>query len=178
MTFTTPKTYTEAKAMMGKVFETPAGTLECNGAGLTGVEGTPTEMFSVHFHKQVGNRMDLVISWESQDGWITADERKAATWTAKWDKLPTNARKLISLVLGTDLDAISVERRNDVHKLLRIAKRRLIKAGKLALKTCGRCGGSGRFSYNQMDGDKCYGCGGSGKVLPSTGEALKAARAK
>jgi hypothetical protein len=35
------------------------------------------------------------------------------------------------------------------------------------LVTCGRCGGSGRYSYNQMDGDRCYGCGGSGKKLPA-----------
>jgi DnaJ-class molecular chaperone len=25
---------------------------------------------------------------------------------------------------------------------------------------CGRCGGTGRYSYNQMDGDRCYGCNG------------------
>ncbi len=29
-------------------------------------------------------------------------------------------------------------------------------------ETCGRCGGSGRFSFNLMDGDRCYGCGGTG----------------
>ena len=28
---------------------------------------------------------------------------------------------------------------------------------------CPRCGGSGRYSWNQMDGDKCYGCMGSGR---------------
>lgn len=27
---------------------------------------------------------------------------------------------------------------------------------------CGRCGGSGRFSYNPIDGDRCYGCSGTG----------------
>ena len=27
---------------------------------------------------------------------------------------------------------------------------------------CPRCGGSGHYSYNQMDGTKCYGCMGSG----------------
>lgn len=32
-------------------------------------------------------------------------------------------------------------------------------------ETCGRCLGSGRYSWNQMDGDRCYGCGGSGKRL-------------
>lgn len=31
---------------------------------------------------------------------------------------------------------------------------------------CPRCGGSGHYSYNQMDGTKCYGCMGSGiKVM-------------
>ena len=29
---------------------------------------------------------------------------------------------------------------------------------------CPRCGGSGNFSYNQMDGTMCYGCMGSGVV--------------
>lgn len=29
-------------------------------------------------------------------------------------------------------------------------------------ETCGRCGGSGRYSYNPTDLDRCYGCGGSG----------------
>ena len=31
---------------------------------------------------------------------------------------------------------------------------------------CPRCGGSGHYSYNQLDGTRCYGCGGSGiKVM-------------
>lgn len=29
---------------------------------------------------------------------------------------------------------------------------------------CPRCGGSGHYSYNQMDGTRCYGCNGAGKV--------------
>ncbi len=28
--------------------------------------------------------------------------------------------------------------------------------------TCSRCGGSGRYSYNMRDGDRCYGCSGKG----------------
>lgn len=37
--------------------------------------------------------------------------------------------------------------------------------GRLYVKvkgTCPRCGGSGHYSYNQIDGTVCYGCGGSG----------------
>ena len=38
--------------------------------------------------------------------------------------------------------------------------------GKMFVKmfgNCPRCGGSGHYSYNQIDGTKCYGCMGSGK---------------
>lgn len=38
--------------------------------------------------------------------------------------------------------------------------------GKMFVKMfgkCPRCGGSGHYSYNQIDGTKCYGCMGSGK---------------
>lgn len=37
--------------------------------------------------------------------------------------------------------------------------------GRLYVKikgTCPRCSGSGHYSYNQLDGTRCYGCGGSG----------------
>lgn len=37
--------------------------------------------------------------------------------------------------------------------------------GRLYVKvkgTCPRCGGSGHYSYNQMDGTRCYGCNGTG----------------
>ena len=39
------------------------------------------------------------------------------------------------------------------------------KNGKLYVKVvgpCPRCGGSGHYSYNQMDGTRCYGCNGKG----------------
>lgn len=31
--------------------------------------------------------------------------------------------------------------------------------------TCTRCNGTGRFSFNQQHGTKCYGCNGTGKQL-------------
>jgi hypothetical protein len=36
-------------------------------------------------------------------------------------------------------------------------------------ETCGRCGGSGHYSYNMRDGTVCYGCGGSGRRLTKRG---------
>lgn len=45
--------------------------------------------------------------------------------------------------------------------------------------TCTRCGGSGRYSYNQMDGDKCWGCDGRKVSLaPLTVEIVTAAIAR
>ena len=40
--------------------------------------------------------------------------------------------------------------------------------GRLFVKVkgvCPRCGGSGHYSYNQMDGTRCYGCNGSGVAI-------------
>lgn len=41
-------------------------------------------------------------------------------------------------------------------------------------KTCGRCGGSGEYSFNLMHGTRCYGCGGTGFVLTKRGAAAQA----
>lgn len=38
---------------------------------------------------------------------------------------------------------------------------------------CGRCGGTGRYSFNSVDGSRCYGCGGSGEKLTKRGAAAK-----
>jgi hypothetical protein len=50
----------------------------------------------------------------------------------------------------------------------------------LERETCGRCGGSGRYSYNQIDGDRCYGCHGKGRRYTKRGavaaEFLRALR--
>lgn len=43
----------------------------------------------------------------------------------------------------------------------------------LEIETCGRCGGSGSYSFNLMDGSRCYGCGGSGKKLTKRGAAAR-----
>jgi hypothetical protein len=42
-------------------------------------------------------------------------------------------------------------------------------------QVCRRCGGSGTHSWNSVDGNRCYGCSGRGKVL--TAAAKKAAAA-
>lgn len=41
-------------------------------------------------------------------------------------------------------------------------------------EVCGRCGGCGRYSYNQIDGDRCYGCNGTGERLTKRGAAARA----
>jgi hypothetical protein len=45
---------------------------------------------------------------------------------------------------------------------------------KLETKTCGRCGGSGEYSFNQMHGSTCYGCGGQKIVFTKRGAAANA----
>jgi len=40
-------------------------------------------------------------------------------------------------------------------------------------KTCSRCGGSGQYSYNQIDGSRCYGCNGQKFQYTKRGKAAK-----
>lgn len=40
--------------------------------------------------------------------------------------------------------------------------------------TCGRCGGTGHYSFNLIDGTRCYGCNGKGWKLTKRGAAAKA----
>ncbi len=46
---------------------------------------------------------------------------------------------------------------------IKAASARLVALG--YVDVCGRCAGSGRHSFNQIDGDRCYGCNGCGKVV-------------
>lgn len=40
-------------------------------------------------------------------------------------------------------------------------------------KTCSRCGGSGKYSWNAMTGYTCFGCRGSGEQLTKRGQAAQ-----
>lgn len=47
------------------------------------------------------------------------------------------------------------------------------KAG-FEIEPCSRCGGSGSYSYNPMDGTRCFKCGGAKFVLTKRGAAARA----
>ena len=40
-------------------------------------------------------------------------------------------------------------------------------------KVCSRCGGSGQYSFNQIDGSRCYGCNGEKFQYTKRGKAAK-----
>ena len=44
------------------------------------------------------------------------------------------------------------------------------KATQFESEVCKRCGGSGKFSFNLMHGDVCYGCQGTGRQLTKRGK--------
>lgn len=44
---------------------------------------------------------------------------------------------------------------------------------KFETETCGRCGGTGHYSYNQISGTRCFGCEGKKVRLTKRGEAAK-----
>lgn len=169
--FVAPTTKAEAKAMTGLTIETPVGPREIIGSGFSGGN------FNLAFPSiKIGkNRFGPEITWCRDRGFETRKECKIRLWTAAWAKLPKNARKLIEIVVGGELENIPVENRTDPSKLLRTCKARLVRVGAIAWRTCGRCGGGGRFSWNAMTGDTCFGCNGSGKAAPTTTACLKVA---
>lgn len=40
-------------------------------------------------------------------------------------------------------------------------------------ENCTRCGGSGSYSFNMIDGSRCYGCAGMGERLTKRGKAAR-----
>ena len=45
-------------------------------------------------------------------------------------------------------------------------------------QTCTRCGGTGHYSYNSIDGSRCYGCYGKGEQLTKAGSKAREAVAE
>jgi len=41
-------------------------------------------------------------------------------------------------------------------------------------EVCGRCGGTGKYSYCQVHGTKCFGCAGAGEIVTKRGFAARA----
>ena len=48
-------------------------------------------------------------------------------------------------------------------------------SSKYETRECNRCGGSGRYSYCTAYGDRCFGCGGTGRAATARGQRQKAA---
>lgn len=72
--------------------------------------------------------------------------------------------------------------RSEIAAILKTTEERLDArlVGLRIAPVCSRCGGSGRYSFNQIDGDRCYGCNGQGHVKPRSQDLpdlLKEARA-
>lgn len=160
--FIPPKSYQEACAMMGQTFVCPDGVERAvYGAGMSG------DKYSVTFKDN--------SRWTVDNGFETERDVKLRQWTASWTGLKADERELVLAIFPDLLERDQATLKHG-HKLVDAAKATLIKRGKIAPVTCGRCGGCGQYSYNQIDGTVCYGCGGSGKKYPATRDALAAAR--
>lgn len=169
--FTAPATYPEARAMLGQTFIMPNGQPgRISGCGMSG------EIASIAFVAPGSGGHDWIAHWTGDHGFETAADRKARVWDESSAKLSKTARDLVETVFPGTFNRADRAALKNPSRLANVAKARLHKDGKLAYENCGRCGGSGRYSYNQIDGDRCFGCNGKGIVFPSDSTALKAAR--
>lgn len=60
----------------------------------------------------------------------------------------------------------------ELASALRVApESAILRAARMRLTpVCGRCGGTGNYSFNQRDGTRCFGCAGAGHVVPKVGD--------
>jgi len=109
--------------------------------------------------------------------WSNEEEDAQASWTKQWSEMPELTREFIELIVPNWNTLSKASKKYEPHKLKILALNRAIRKGIVEAKVCGRCGGTGKHSYNQIHGDVCYGCGGSGKVYPAiTRTILNAAK--
>ncbi|RUX08042.1 MAG: hypothetical protein E5V51_00280 [Mesorhizobium sp.] len=155
--------FTYETLKLGTAYATPAGELKLVGYGKSGDR----------VHAQFGDAGNPSMFWSSDHGFETDAQMKARQFDAAFEALDKSSQKLLNAMFGERLAAGNHHTLKQPHALVTVAQRQLVKAGKIALATCGRCGGCGRYSYNQMDGDKCYGCNGQGKRLPTVRECLE-----
>jgi hypothetical protein len=169
-TFTAPTTAAEAEAMMGQHVTCPDGVIrKIGGCGLSGM------VVSLSFGKY-DKTGKVEATWSTTHGFELRADRARRVWDAEWHALKADDWVLIESVFPGISTRADRETCKAGQRLLSAAKARLVKDGRLEHATCSRCGGCGRYSYNQIDGDRCFGCNGTGKAVPSTRAALRAIR--
>jgi hypothetical protein len=92
-------------------------------------------------------------------------------WEKAFNNLGETDQWKIKTVVSEIFNKPELKAANDVTKCLAVANTRI---KKVFGETCGRCGGSGHYAYNQIDGTKCYGCNGTKKKLPRLTKKKKA----
>ncbi len=98
---------------------------------------------------------------------LTGNEAFARFWKMEFEKLAEEERELVLAVFPNVLELTEAGRVKALpDKAVKIAKTNIYKNHKELMKTCSRCGGSGRFSWNQRDGDMCFKCRGTGYTFP------------
>lgn len=90
-------------------------------------------------------------------------------WLMEFNKLNENNRAFIVAVFPDVFDklkelAAEMKEMKHPNRFYKMAENKVLKT-ELA-SVCSRCGGTGRYSYNYVDGSMCYGCRGQKIALP------------
>lgn len=147
-----------ANAKLGQTVETPWGPLVICGIG--GVPVNTVTFSASGSYGSYGKEKDMK-TYSVKSGWEDYEMRKARLWTEEFEALDQASQEVLGRALGDRLnDPDRWKNLKMPARLVSICVNRLMRENDLDARTCGRCGGSGRFSYNQIDGDRCYGCNG------------------
>jgi len=118
------------------------------------------------------------VYWNNESGWedkAEHDERarkeKIRYWDEEWNGLSETKREFILLIIPDILERDKSKTKSPSN-CLHVAMRDAVRKGLVDVETCSRCGGGGHYSWNQMHGSVCYGCGGKGKAYPRVTKKL------
>ena len=92
---------------------------------------------------------------------LSGVEAAQKSWASEFGRLGDKEQDLILAVFP---DIMSRDNLKPPKVIYKIAVAKIHKAGLTVI--CPRCGGTGHYSFNRIDGTRCFKCGGSKYVLP------------
>jgi len=102
------------------------------------------------------------VYYHSDSGWETEIDFKKRNWSANWEKLKDTEREFI-LLMFPDVHQWEWSKQDlkSPDRLVIVCLNKAIKEKLVEKRVCSRCGGTGYYSYNYIDGTMCYGCRGT-----------------
>ena len=157
------QTFDQFKKWIDSIKNSPYGKIKQRGSA-----GASGDWYRAEFELENGD----TVYWDSEVGWENETEHeqrmkkeRIESWNLSWQGLSETKREFILLIFPNLLEQ-DKSKMKSANNYVAFALHEAVRKSLIELEVCSRCGGDGHYSYNQMHGTMCYGCGGNGKSYP------------